>query len=110
MPTDTPTSTPAAQAATPASAPLTSVQRSALIDEAARGMTPEHLRKKPFDPLAAWRPQIVRQFKKGFSGKQIVAQLASPKIGIKTSVRSLQRLLESVHKTATPPAKPGASK
>jgi hypothetical protein len=77
------------------SATLTRKQRDALFDEAAKGMAPEHKKAKPVDPLQPWWPQIKRKHEEGYSQRQIVQILAAPAINVKTSVRSIQRLINA---------------
>lgn len=76
---------------------LTRQQRDQLFDEAANGMVPEHVKKKPEDPLKKWWPQIKRKLKEGYSVRQIHEMTRSPKVGLDVSLRSLQRLI-TAHK------------
>jgi DNA-binding NarL/FixJ family response regulator len=86
---------------TPASAPapqpanLTRTQRDALIDEVAQSMAPDHKKAKPVDPLRPWWPQIKRKLTQGYSVRQITHMLSAPAINVKTSVRSIQRLINA---------------
>ena len=68
-------------------------ERDQLIDEAAKGMVPEHRQKQPEDPLKQWWPQIKRKVKEGYSVRQIHTMMQSPKIGLNVTARSLKRFI-----------------
>ena len=76
-----------------ASAALKRKERDALFEAAAKGMTPVHRRKGDDDPLQTWAPQILRKHKQGFSVRQIATMTRAPGIGLKVSVRAIQRLI-----------------
>ena len=85
--------------------PLTRQRRDALFAAVSKTMAPEHAKVRAKDPLLGWRSQIVKTYKKGYSLRQIAQILSAPEINVKTSVRSLQRLLQP-----RPSAKPAAGK
>lgn len=107
--------TPATNPPTPANgaatktATLTRKQRDTLFDDAAKGMAPEHKKAARVDPLQPWWSQIKRKLDEGYSARQVVQILAAPGIGVKTSVRSLQRLITEQKKAAAAPVKPQAT-
>lgn len=78
----------------PANAPLTPEQATALIREAAQGMTPSVPKVVPMAArLEPFRAGLEEQRKAGFQTKDMVAMLAAPKINLKVSEPLLRKFL-----------------